>query len=170
MVADHAVPVVSGGPEGCPGCWAAVVAEGVAGVSLVRRIGTKGQARCTSTREGQAVSGKMPVRVRRGLFWAAVALAVVAAAGNFGHVYDFATDPGHGATGQRMGGVVALLPDVLLILCLVKLRYDLWSVQAWFGLVRIHIHPQRRHRLCRLEYGIRRQNQWRQANRRSRNV
>ena len=73
----------------------------------------------------------MPAGVRRALVWAAITLAVVAAAGNFGHVFDFADL----AQGPRQSVVVALLPDVALILCVVKLRYQRRSVPAWLGLV-----------------------------------
>lgn len=78
--------------------------------------------------------GRMPGGVRAGLVWAAVLLAVVAAAGNFGHVLKFATSPDHGRATPTMGVIVALLPDVWLVLSLVKLRYDRRSAAAWVGL------------------------------------
>lgn len=75
---------------------------------------------------------EMPDGVRRSLMGAAVLVGVTAAGGNFGHVFDFAR---YGRQGEHMAGIDAALPDVLLVLCLVKLKYDRRSIWAWVGLI-----------------------------------
>jgi hypothetical protein len=74
---------------------------------------------------------EMPSEVRTLLFGAAVLLGITAAGGNIGHVFDAVR---HAGQGERMAGVIALMPDVLLLLCIFKLRYEHRSRLGWLGL------------------------------------
>lgn len=74
----------------------------------------------------------MPVSTRRGLVAGAVLLVAVAAWINISHTRQNAAD--HGAD-QQTALVVGLIPDVLLALSVMRLRYHRWSVWAWAGVV-----------------------------------
>lgn len=74
---------------------------------------------------------EMPAAVRTTLFGAAVLLGVIAAGGNLGHVFDAVR---HAGQGKQMSVVISLMPDVLMVLCIFKLRYDPRSPWAWAGL------------------------------------
>ena len=78
----------------------------------------------------------MPESVRKAIFAAVVVLAITAAIGNLGHVFDFAHDQDHGGQTKEQAAVASLLPDILLLLSVVKLRYDRRSVWAWSGAAR----------------------------------
>ncbi len=73
----------------------------------------------------------VPDRVKNAFFVGAAVVSVTVAVGNIGHVYEAAR---HARQGERMATVYAVLPDVLLVLCLLKLKYDGRSVWAWAGL------------------------------------
>lgn len=70
----------------------------------------------------------MPERVRRSLIAGAALFVVLAALGNIGHTHEHATRLGQ--TGW-MALVIALIPDGLLVLAIVRLRYHLTSIWAW---------------------------------------
>jgi type IV secretory pathway VirB10-like protein len=74
----------------------------------------------------------MPDEVRRKLVAAVVVLGVTAALANIGHVYDLAR---HGKQPEALAVFIALTPDILLPLALVKLKYDRRSFWAWVGLL-----------------------------------
>jgi hypothetical protein len=74
---------------------------------------------------------EMPDGVRGTLLGAAVLIGVLAGSGNLGHVYDAVR---HAGQVRWMSAALAVLPDVLLILCLFKLRYDPRALAAWLGL------------------------------------
>jgi DNA-binding transcriptional ArsR family regulator len=68
---------------------------------------------------------------RRWLAIGATLLVGIAAAGNVGHTYTHAINLGQ----QRgMALVIACLPDVMLILCVLRLRHDRGASWAWLGL------------------------------------
>lgn len=76
----------------------------------------------------------LPVRARRGLLAGAVLLVAVAAAGNIGHTYDHVNKLA--PPGMRDGwmvSVTAVLPDILLILSVTRLRFDRRSIRGWIG-------------------------------------
>jgi hypothetical protein len=60
----------------------------------------------------------------------AVTLVVVAAAGNVGHTYDLATRLGQA---WLMAAIIALLPDILLVLSIIRLQLDPRNIWAWLG-------------------------------------
>lgn len=60
----------------------------------------------------------------------AVTLVVVAAAGNVGHTYDHARAHGQAPI---MSGIVSVLPDLLIILCIIRLQMNHRNVWAWVG-------------------------------------
>lgn len=67
-----------------------------------------------------------------GLLAGARAMIVVAAVSNISHTYDHAHRHGQD---QVRAAVVALIPDALLVLSMLRLRRDAWSVWAWMGVV-----------------------------------
>lgn len=60
----------------------------------------------------------------------AVTLVIVAAAGNVGHTYDLATNLGQA---WLMAAIIALLPDILLVLSIVRLQLHPQNAWAWIG-------------------------------------
>jgi hypothetical protein len=73
----------------------------------------------------------MPDGVRQKITAGATLLALTAALGNFGHVFEAAIYAGQI---KVMAGVIAGMPDLLLVLCLFKLRYHRDSRVGQLGL------------------------------------
>jgi hypothetical protein len=74
----------------------------------------------------------MPDGVRQKIAAGATVLVLIAAVGNFGHVYAAVSYAGQI---QVMALVISGMPDLLLLLCMFKLRYHHRSPVALLGLV-----------------------------------
>lgn len=74
---------------------------------------------------------EVPDAAKKSFFYGAAAVSITVAVGNIGHVYEAAR---HARQGERMATVYAIVPDILLVLCLLKLKYNRRSPWAWAGL------------------------------------